>query len=88
MSNQEIPREEWIETLDSRVNELLDRGEVSKAQVIFQALLPIEQVDIFSDLDEEEQEAFVMCRVPVEVILAAQRPELLEMFRKSYGVGF
>jgi hypothetical protein len=36
----------------------------------------------FSDLDEDEQEAFMMFRVPVDVILAAQRPELLEMFRR------
>ena len=48
MSNQDLHREEWIETLDSRVNELLDRGEVSKAQVILQALLPVEQADIFN----------------------------------------
>lgn len=37
---------------------------------------------LFSDLSEEDQEAFLMYRVPVDVILAAQRPELLEMFRR------
>lgn len=37
---------------------------------------------IYSDLSEEEKEAFLMYRVPVDVILAAQRPELLEMFRR------
>ena len=37
---------------------------------------------LFSDLSEEDQERFLMYRVPVDVILAAQRPELLEMFRR------
>jgi len=36
----------------------------------------------FSNLTEETQESFLMYRVPVDVILAAQRPELLEMFRR------
>lgn len=36
----------------------------------------------FCDLTEEEQEEFLMFRVPVDVILAARRPELLEMFRR------
>ncbi|MBV1929103.1 MAG: DUF262 domain-containing protein [Gammaproteobacteria bacterium] len=36
----------------------------------------------FSDLEEAEQEAFLMYRVPVDVIFSAQRPELLEMFRR------
>ena len=37
---------------------------------------------VFSDLTEQEREDFIMYRVPVDVILAAQRPELLEMFRR------
>ncbi|OCW96945.1 DUF262 domain-containing protein [Alishewanella sp. HH-ZS] len=36
----------------------------------------------FSNLSEEQQEKFLMYRVPVDVILAAQRSELLEMFRR------
>ncbi|MBU2844334.1 DUF262 domain-containing protein [Acidithiobacillus ferriphilus] len=36
----------------------------------------------YSDLSEEQQESFSMYRVSVDVILAAQRPELLEMFRR------
>jgi magnesium transporter len=65
MSNQELPREEWIETLDSRVNELIDRGEIAKAQIIIQALFPVEQADIFSDLEEEEQRQ-VIRNLPIE----------------------
>lgn len=37
---------------------------------------------MFSDLSDEDSESFLMYRVPVDVILAAQRPELLEMFRR------
>ena len=36
----------------------------------------------YPDLSDEESESFLMYRVPVDVILAAQRPELLEMFRR------
>ncbi len=36
----------------------------------------------YSKLDEVTQEAFQMYRVPVDVILAAERPQLLEMFRR------
>lgn len=36
----------------------------------------------FSELDEATQESFQMYRVPVDVILAAERPQLLEMFRR------
>jgi len=36
----------------------------------------------FEDLDEELQQEFLMYRVPVDVILAAERPQLLEMFRR------
>ena len=37
---------------------------------------------IFSDLADEHQQLFRMTRVPVDVILAAERPKLLEMFRR------
>lgn len=37
---------------------------------------------LYSDLDEPTQEAFQMYSVPVDVILAAERPQLLEMFRR------
>lgn len=36
----------------------------------------------FSELDETIQEFFLMYRVPVDVILAAERSQLLEMFRR------
>ncbi len=36
----------------------------------------------YSELDDATQEAFQMYRVPVDVILAAERPQLLEMFRR------
>lgn len=36
----------------------------------------------FEDLDDEKQDIFRMYSVPVDVILAAEKPELLEMFRR------
>jgi hypothetical protein len=36
----------------------------------------------FDDLSEEDQQKFRMTRVPVDVVLAAERPKLLEMFRR------
>jgi hypothetical protein len=36
----------------------------------------------FEDLSEEDQQKFRMTRVPVDVVLAAERPKLLEMFRR------
>jgi len=36
----------------------------------------------FSELDETVQESFLMYRVPVDVLLAAERSHLLEMFRR------
>ena len=36
----------------------------------------------FNDLSEEVQEKFLMYSVPVDMILAAERPVLLEMFRR------
>lgn len=65
MSNQEISRDARVDILFSRINELLDRGEVSKAQIILQALLPYEQAEIFSDLEEEEQRQ-VIRNMPIE----------------------
>lgn len=59
MSNQEMTRDEWVDILHSRINELIGRGEVLKAQTILQALSPIEQADIFSDLTEEEQKQVI-----------------------------
>ena len=55
MSNQEIPREDRVDILFDRINELLDRDEVSKAQIILQALLPVEQAEIFSMEPEQPQ---------------------------------
>ena len=36
----------------------------------------------FDDLSEEDQQKFRMTRVPVDVVLAAERPKLLELFRR------
>ncbi len=65
MSNQEIPRDEWVDMLYTRINELIDPGEVRKAQIILQALSPVEQADIFSDLSEDEQKQIIR-GLPIE----------------------
>ena len=63
----EISRDEWVDMLYERIDELLERGEVLKAQIILQALLPVDQAEIFSDLDNDEQRQ-VLQGLPVESI--------------------
>lgn len=65
MSIPDMPRDEWVDIIYTRINALLDQGEVNKAQIILQALLPVEQADIFNDLDEDEQRQ-VIRHLPVE----------------------
>ncbi|MBN1487631.1 MAG: magnesium transporter [Anaerolineae bacterium] len=55
MDIKEMSREERVDQLYNRIDELLARGESRKAQVILQALLPVDQAEIFSDLPEDEQ---------------------------------
>jgi hypothetical protein len=52
-----------------------DKIQLSKASKNFAGLK-------FSELGEIVQESFLMYRVPVDVLLAAERPHLLEMFRR------
>ena len=55
MNIHDMPREEWVDQLYDRIHRLLDQGEVRKAQVILQALMPADQAEIFSDLPDGEQ---------------------------------
>jgi magnesium transporter len=55
MSVRETKQEEWVDQLYERIHQLLDRGETRKAQVILQALLAVDQAEIFRDLPDDEQ---------------------------------
>lgn len=56
MDIQKTKREEQrVDELFKRIHQLLDRGETRKAQIILQALLPVDQAEIFSDLPDDEQ---------------------------------
>jgi magnesium transporter len=63
----EMPREERVDQLYRRIHALLDRGEARKAQIILQALMPVDQAEIFSDLPDDEQ-VLVLQGLPVEEI--------------------
>lgn len=67
MDKTSLSREAWVDTLCKRIDALLERNEVLKAQIILQALLPIDQAEIFSDLDEDEQRQLLQ-GLPVESI--------------------
>jgi magnesium transporter len=67
MDENPTSREEWVDTLYERIDALLERSEVLKAQIILQALLPIDQAEIFSDLDENDQRQLLQ-GLPVEDI--------------------
>jgi magnesium transporter len=80
MKSQETPRsgngaalttspayDAWVDELYDRVHKLLDRGETRKAQVILQALLAVDQAEIFSDLSDQEQRQVLQGLPPVEV---------------------
>lgn len=67
MDETPLSREAWVDTLYERIDTLLEHDEVRKAQIILQALLPIDQADIFSDLDENDQRQLLQ-GLPVEGI--------------------
>ncbi|MFN2205114.1 MAG: magnesium transporter [Candidatus Promineifilaceae bacterium] len=67
MDENPTSREEWVDTLYERIDALLEHNEVRKAQIILQALLPIDQAEIFSDLDENDQRQLLQ-GLPVESI--------------------
>lgn len=55
MNIREMSREAWVDYLYERIHKLLDQGETRKAQTILQALIPVDQAEIFSDLPDDEQ---------------------------------
>lgn len=67
MNIQEITPEERVDHLYHRIDKLLEQDEVRKAQIILQALMPADQAEIFSDLDEHEQRQ-VLRGLPYEAI--------------------
>ncbi len=67
MNVKEMSRDEWIDHLYDRIHGLLDNGEVRKAQIILQALMPADQAEIFSDLPEDEQK-LVFEGLPIQEI--------------------
>ena len=67
MDIQEMTPEERVDYLYERIDELLEQGEIRKAQIILQALMPADQAEIFSDLDKQEQRQ-VLRGLPYEAI--------------------
>ncbi len=55
MTTSQTTFEERVDRLYRRIHTLLERGETRKAQTILQALLPADQAEIFSELDDDEQ---------------------------------
>ena len=55
METQDVTREAWVDQIYERIDVLLERNEVRKAQIILEALLPADQAEIFSDLELVEQ---------------------------------
>ncbi|MBN1246947.1 MAG: magnesium transporter [Anaerolineae bacterium] len=55
METQDVTREAWIDQLQDRIDALLERNEIRKAQIILEALLPADQAEIFGDLEADEQ---------------------------------
>jgi magnesium transporter len=55
MTMQDNQRETRVDALYQRIHTLLDLGEARKAQIILEALLPVDQADIFSELPDDEQ---------------------------------
>lgn len=67
MTVQNVQREERVDTLYQRIRRLLDVGEARKAQIILQALFPVDQADIFRELSDEKQ-LRLLEGLPVEAI--------------------
>mgnify|MGYP006284209247 CR=1 FL=1 len=55
MTVQNSQREARADALYERIHTLLDLNETRKAQIILQALFPVDQAEIFSDLSDDEQ---------------------------------
>jgi magnesium transporter len=55
METKDVTRDAWIDQLQDRIDALLERDEVRKAQILLEALLPADQAEIFGDLEPEEQ---------------------------------
>ncbi len=59
METEDVGHTEWVDELLDRIGGLLERNEVRKAQIILQALFPVDQAEIFSDLDPNEQRRLI-----------------------------
>ncbi len=59
METQDVSQEEWVDELFDRIDKLLESNEVRKAQIILQALLPVDQAEIFGDLEPDEQRRLI-----------------------------
>jgi len=55
----DAPRAATVDEIYERIHALLDRNEVRKAQIILEALLPVDQAEIFSDLAPDEQRRII-----------------------------
>ena len=55
MTMQDNYPEDRVDALYQRIHMLLDLNETRKAQIILQALFPVDQAEIFSDLPDDEQ---------------------------------
>lgn len=64
---QDLPPEERVEQLHQRIDQLMEAGEVRKAQIILQALIPVDQAEIFGDLSEDEQKQ-LLTALPLETV--------------------
>ena len=67
MTISNTPLNAQIETLHDRIDNLLDQGEIRKAQIILQALLPVDQAEIFSELERDEQQSLLQ-GLPIETV--------------------
>jgi magnesium transporter len=65
METHDITREAWVDQIYERIDGLLERGEVRKAQIILEALVPADQAEIFGDLLPDEQRA-LLTGLPLE----------------------
>jgi magnesium transporter len=65
METKDITRDAWVDQIFERIDALLERGEVRKAQIIIEALMPADQAEIFGDLEPDEQRQ-VLQGLPLE----------------------
>ncbi|MGC9348933.1 MAG: magnesium transporter [Anaerolineae bacterium] len=67
METKDITRDAWVDQIFERIDVLLERGEVRKAQIIIEALMPADQAEIFGELDPDKQRQ-VLQGLPLEDI--------------------